>query len=187
MREIKKAVLLFVVLMLLTGVIYPLIVTVLSQIIFPYQANGNLICEVGGRCIGSSLIGQPFSNPKYFWSRPSATGYFQYNPLASGGSNWGPTNMDLINRIKFDVNIFHSTGINGLIPSDLVTSSGSGLDPHISVEAATIQIPRIARERHVPEERVYQLVQNYIENRQLGFLGNRRVNVLKLNLALDRL
>jgi K+-transporting ATPase KdpC subunit len=185
MREVRKAALLFVLLLLLTGVLYPLIVTVLSQIIFPHQANGSLISEADGTCIGSSLIGQPFSDPRYFWSRPSATADFPYNPLASGGSNWSPTNTDLITRIKSDVNVLHLTGIKGLLPSDLLTSSGSGLDPHISVEAAILQIPRIARERHVTEERIYRLVQNHIENRQLGFLGNRRVNVLKLNLALD--
>jgi len=185
MREIRKAVLLFVALLLLTGVFYPLVVTVLAQLIFPHQANGSLICEADATCIGSSLIGQLFSDPKYFWSRPSATGDFPYNPLASGGSNWGPANVDLINRTKSCVAAFQSMGIKGLLPSDLAMASGSGLDPHISVEAATIQIPRIARERHVSEERIYRLVQNHVENRQLGFLGNRRVNVLKLNLALD--
>ena len=187
MKEIKKAVLLFVILLVLTGVIYPVIVTVLAHIIFPRQAEGSLIYKADGTCIGSSLIGQSFSDPRYFWSRPSATADFPYNPQASGGSNLGPTNQDLLAHIKERVASFQSTGINGLLPADLVMASGSGLDPHISTEAAMIQIPRIARERHVSEEKVRSLVQDYLEDRQFGFLGAKRVNVLKLNLALDNL
>jgi K+-transporting ATPase ATPase C chain len=187
MQEIKKAVLLFVVLLLLTGVLYPVVVTLLAHVIFPRQAAGSLIYKPGGKCIGSSLIGQSFSDPRYFWSRPSATADLPYNPLASGGSNLGPTNIDLINRIKERAALFQSMGNNEPLPADLVTASGSGLDPHISLEAAMIQIPRIARGRHVSEEKVRNLVQNYFEDRQLGFLGAKRVNVLKLNLALDNL
>jgi K+-transporting ATPase ATPase C chain len=187
MREIKKAVLLFVVLSLLTGVFYPMLVTVLAHVIFPRQAGGSLVYKADGLCIGSSLIGQSFSDPRYFWSRPSATADFPYNPLASGGSNLGPTNKDLINRIKVYVATYQSMNNHGALPADLVMASGSGLDPHISIESAIIQIPRIARERHVSEIKIHQLVQNYTENRQFGFLGNKRVNVLKLNLALGNL
>jgi K+-transporting ATPase ATPase C chain len=187
MKEIKKAVLFLVVLSFLTGVLYPVVVTILAQVIFPHQAGGSLIHKSDGTAIGSSLIGQPFSGSGYFWSRPSATADFPYNPLASGGSNWGATNPDLINRIKTYVTILQSAGIDGSIPADLVTTSASGLDPDISLESAIIQIPRIARERNVSEEKINRLVQNFIEYRQLGFLGQKRVNVLKLNLALDNL
>jgi K+-transporting ATPase ATPase C chain len=187
MKEIKKAVLLFVALSLLTGVLYPMVVTVLARVIFPRQATGSLIYKPDGTCIGSSLIGQSFSDPRYFWPRPSATADFPYNPLASGGSNLGPTNKDLVKRIKECATTFQSIDTNKLLPADLVMSSGSGLDPHISIEAAIIQIPRVARERHVSEEKIRSLVQNYLEDRQFGFLGRKRVNVLKLNLALDNL
>lgn len=187
MKEIKRAVLLFVALSLLTGVFYPVVVTVLARVIFPRQATGSLIYKPDGTCTGSSLIGQSFSDPRYFWSRPSATADFPYNPLASGGSNLGPTNKDMVKRIEDRIILFRSMGINSLLPADLVMASGSGLDPHISIEAAIIQIPRIARERHVSEEKVLSLVQNYLEDPQFGFLGARRVNVLKLNLALDNL
>ena len=183
----KRAILLFVALSLLTGVLYPMVVTVLARVIFPRQAAGSLIYKTDGTCIGSSLIGQSFSDPRYFWSRPSATADFPYNPLASGGSNLGPTNKDFINRINECVTTYQSTGTNTPLPADLAMTSGSGLDPHISIEAAIIQIPRIARERHVSEEKVRSLVQNYLENRQFGFLGTKRDNVLKLNLALDNL
>ena len=187
MRETKKAVLLFVVLSLLTGVFYPMVVTFLAHVIFPGQATGGLIYKVNGTCIGSSLIGQSFSDPRYFWPRPSATSEFPYNPLASGGSNLGPTNKDLLEHIKERVTSFRSTGIKIPIPADLIMASGSGLDPHISIEAAIIQIPRIAKERHVSEEKIRNLVQNYLESSQFGFLGIKRVNVLKLNIALDNL
>jgi K+-transporting ATPase ATPase C chain len=186
-REIRKAVLLFVVLSLFTGILYPMVVTVLARIIFPRQAEGSLIYKADGVCIGSSLIGQPFSDPGYFWSRPSATADFPYNPSASSGSNLGPTNKGLIEHVKECALYFQSTGIKSPIPADLVMASGSGLDPHISMEAAIMQIPRIARERHVSEEKIRSLVQNHIEDRQFGLLGAKRVNVLKLNLALDNL
>jgi potassium-transporting ATPase KdpC subunit len=185
MRETKRAVLLFVILLLLTGVLYPLVVTVLARVIFPRQAGGSLVYKADGVCIGSSLIGQSFSDPRYFWSRPSATADFPYNPLASGGSNLGPTNSNLLEQIEERVTSVQSTGIIEPFPADLVMASGSGLDPHISMESAIIQIPRVARERHIPEEKVRQLVQNSVEDRQFGLLGTKRVNVLKLNLALD--
>jgi K+-transporting ATPase ATPase C chain len=187
MKEIKKGILLFVALSLLTGVLYPAAVTVLAQFIFPQQANGSLIRSADGTPVGSALIGQPFSDPKYFWPRPSATTDFPYNALASGGSNLGPTNKDLVSQVADRVKSFRESGIQGPIPADLVMASGSGLDPHISLEAALIQIPRIVKERKVSEEEVRSLVQNCLEGRQFGFLGATRVNVLKLNLALDKL
>jgi K+-transporting ATPase ATPase C chain len=186
MKEIKNGILLFVVLTLLTGVIYPAVVTVIAQVIFPQQAAGSLILKSDGTTIGSSLIGQPFSDPKYFWSRPSATTDFPYNALASGGSNLGPTNKDLIGQVADRVKSFRESGIQGQLPADLVMASGSGLDPNISPEAAFIQIPRIAKERKVSEEKLHSLVQAHLEDRQFGFLGAPRVNVLKLNLALDK-
>ena len=187
MKEIKRAVLLFVALSILTGVFYPLAVTVLAQILFPKQVSGSLIYATDGKPAGSVLIGQPFSDPKYFWPRPSATTDFPYNALASGGSNLAPTNKGLILQVAERVKYFRESGVQGPLPPDLVTSSGSGLDPHISPEAALVQIARIAKERNVPEETVYSLVQNNVEGRQFGFLGVPRVNVLKLNLDLDKL
>ncbi len=187
MKEIKRAVLLFIALTILTGVFYPAAVTVLAQFIFPKQASGSLIYRAEGRPAGSELIGQPFSDPKYFWSRPSATNDFPYNALASGGSNLGPTNKDLIGQVSERIKSFRQSGIQGPLPADLVTASGSGLDPHISLDGALLQVPRIARERHISEEKIKALVQNHLEGRQFGFLGESRVNVLKLNLALDTL
>jgi K+-transporting ATPase ATPase C chain len=186
MKEIKKGILLFVALTLLTGVIYPAVVTVIAQVIFPQQANGSLIRSADGTPVGSALIGQPFSDPKYFWPRPSATTDFPYNALASGGSNLGPTNKDLISQVAERVKAFRESGIQGPLPADLVMASGSGLDPHISLGAALMQIPRIVKERKVNEEKVRALVQEHLEGRQFGFLGVPRVNVLKLNLALDK-
>jgi K+-transporting ATPase ATPase C chain len=185
MKEIKTAVLLFIVLTLLTGVLYPAVVTILAQSIFPQQAAGSLIIRSDGTSMGSALIGQPFSDPKYFWPRPSATADFSYNALASGGSNLGPTNKDLISQVSDRVRSFRESGIQGPLPSDLVMASGSGLDPHLSPESALIQIPRIAKERKVSEEMLRSLVQAHLEDRQFGFLGAPRVNVLKLNLALN--
>jgi len=187
MKEIKRAVLLFVALSILTGVFYPLAVTALAQIIFPKQAAGSLIYATDGNPAGSVLIGQPFSDPKYFWPRPSATTDFPYNTLASGGSNLAPTNKGLIIQVAERVKSFRESGVQEPLPPDLVTSSGSGLDPHISPEAALMQVPRVAKERNVPEETVHSLVQNNVEGRQFGFLGVPRVNVLKLNLDLDKL
>ena len=185
MKEIKKAVLLFLALSILTGIFYPMSITFLAQITFPKQAAGSLVYKEDGTLTGSTLIGQPFSAPKYFWPRPSATTDFPYNALASGGSNSGPTNKDFISQVAERVKTFRKSGIEGLLPADLVTASGSGLDPHISAESAILQIPRIARQRHVPEEKIKDLVRSHLEDRQFGFLGIQRVNVLKLNLALD--
>ncbi|VVB86566.1 Potassium-transporting ATPase KdpC subunit [uncultured archaeon] len=185
MNQIKTALKLFAILMILVGIIYPVAVTVLAQLIFPKEAGGSLIYDSGGTLKGSALIGQPFSDPKYFWSRPSATSDFPYNPLASGGSNLGPTNKVLIDQISNRTELLKSSGIQAPVPSDLVEASASGLDPHISIQSALIQIPRVARERNLDEGTVRKLVLEHVEERQFGFLGEQRINVLELNLALD--
>jgi K+-transporting ATPase ATPase C chain len=187
MKEIKTGIFLFAVLTMLTGVIYPAAVTVLAQAIFPKQSAGSIIYKTDGTPTGSESIGQQFSDPKYFWSRPSATADFPYNPMASGGSNLGPTNKDLIAQVGNRVKSLRGNGITAPIPADMVTSSGSGLDPHISPAAAEYQIRRVAKIRGLDEAKVRALVAQYTEDRQLGFLGAQRVNVLKLNLALDNL
>jgi K+-transporting ATPase ATPase C chain len=171
---------------LLFGIIYPLAVTELAQWIFPRQANGEMI-NVGGGAVGSSLIGQPFSSPGYFHSRPSAAGPAGYDPNASGGgaSNLGPTNSALITRVKGDVEHAQAENPGAAIPADMVTTSGSGLDPHISPASAEFQIPRVAKERGMSEGDVRALVQKHTEARQFGFLGEPRVNVLDLNLELN--
>jgi K+-transporting ATPase ATPase C chain len=185
MKMIKTAISLFVTLVLIVAIIYPLIITSLAQLVFPRQAVGSLVRNSKGEVIGSELIGQPFSDTKYFWPRPSATSDFPYNPMASGGSNLGPTNKDLIKQISERVQSLRSSGIQSPIPSDLVMASASGLDPHISLEAALAQIPRVAKTRGLDENRVRDLVFANTEGRLFGFLGHQRVNVLKLNLALD--
>jgi K+-transporting ATPase ATPase C chain len=173
---------------ILTGLLYPLLVTGIAQLIFPGRANGSLI-QKGGKLLGSELIGQPFRDPKYFWSRPSATTPYAYDAAASSGSNYGPLNPALLDSVKKRVqNLKTADPQNSLpIPVDLVTSSGSGLDPHISIAAAQYQISRVARARGMSEERVRSLVGQSTEGRQLGFLGEPRVNVLELNLALDEM
>jgi K+-transporting ATPase ATPase C chain len=186
-KQIRIPVLLFIALFLLTGILYPAAVTVLARLIFPGQASGSFVYRSDGTPIGSALIGQSFSDPKYFWPRPSATADFPYNAMASGGSNMGPTNQYLISQVAERVESFRKSGIAGSLPADLVAASGSGLDPHISEEAALLQIPRVARQRRIPEEKIKSLVHNRLERRQLGFLGAPRVNVLLLNLDLDRL
>jgi K+-transporting ATPase ATPase C chain len=170
----------------LFGIIYPLAVTELAQWIFPRQANGEMI-DVGGTLAGSSLIGQTFSSPGYFRSRPSAAGAAGYDPdAASGGaSNLGPTNSALITRVKGDVEHAQAENPGAAIPADMVTTSGSGLDPHISPASAEFQVPRVAKERGMSESDVRALVQKHTEGRQLGFLGEPRVNVLELNLELN--
>ncbi len=169
--------------MVLTGIVYPVAVTVLAQLFFPYQAGGSLVYDKGN-LTGSALIGQPFSDPKYFWSRPSASDP-PYNPLASGGSNLGPTNKVLIEQISNRTEFLESSGIQAPVPSDLVEASASGLDPHISVNAALVQVPRVVRARNLSEDAVRNLVLQHVEDRDFGFLGEQRINVLKLNLALD--
>jgi K+-transporting ATPase ATPase C chain len=167
----------------LCGIIYPLVVTGLAQAIFPRQANGELI-QKDGKTVGSSLIGQGFSGPGYFHSRPSAAGN-GYDAANSGGSNLGPTNQKLIDRVHQDVTSLQAENPNQLVPIDLVTTSASGFDPDITVAAADYQIPRIARERKMSEDAVRQLIAKHTSGRQLGFLGEPRVNVLELNLDLD--
>ena len=170
----------------LLGIIYPLAVTGLAQWVFPRQANGEII-NSGGRLVGSSLIGQPFISAGYFHSRPSAAGAAGYDPDApsGGASNLGPTNSALITRVNGDVQRLQAENPGARIPVDLVTSSGSGLDPHVSPAAAEFQVPRVARERGMSEADVRALVAKHTEGRQWGFLGEARVNVLELNLELD--
>jgi K+-transporting ATPase ATPase C chain len=173
---------------LLTGLVYPLAVTGMAQLIFPYQANGSLM-QRDGEVIGSELIGQSFTDAKYFWGRPSATVPVPYNAAASSGSNLGPTNPALEQAVRARIEALQSAdpGNEAPIPVDLVTASASGLDPHISVAAALYQVPRVARERSLSETQVRLLVAQYTEGPQFGFLGEPRVNVLRLNLALDGL
>ena len=187
MKNLISAVLMTVVTTILLGLIYPLAVTGLAQVMFPDQANGQLIRGADGALIGSRLIGQPFSSPGYFRSRPSAAGATGYDAGISGGSNLGPTNQKLIDRIKADVEKLQAENPGRAVPVDLVTSSGSGLDPHISPAAAEFQVPRVASERGMIEAEVRTIVAAHTEGRQFGLLGERRVNVVELNLDLDRM
>ena len=197
LREIRPAIVVLVALTLITGLIYPLVMTGIAGLIFPRQAQGSLI-ERDGKIVGSELIGQVFTSDKYFHGRPSATTApdpkdatksipAPYNAANSGGSNLGPSNKALIDRVQGDINALKKENPSTPIPADLVTTSASGLDPHISPEAALFQVPRIAKARNLPEDRIRQLVEDNTEGRFLGFLGEPRLNVLLLNLALDRI
>jgi len=186
MKNFITAILMTVITTVLLGLIYPLVVTGLAQVIFPHQANGSLIKNANGETIGSELIGQPFAAPGYFLSRPSAAGSAGYDAGASSGSNLGPTNQKLIDRIKADVEKYQAENPGKPIPIDLVTTSGSGLDPHISPANAEFQIPRVVKERGLSETEVRQIVAKFTEGRQFGFLGEPRVNVLLMNLELDK-
>lgn len=186
--HIRPAIVSLLVWTVITGVAYPLLVTAIAQMGFPHQANGSLIGK-GERPVGSELIGQPFDDPKYFWGRPSGTAPFADNAAASSGSNHGPTNPALADAVKARVETLRAAGPDkqAPVPVDLVTASGSGLDPHISPAAAEYQVARVARARRLGEARVRDLVAAHTEGRQFGLLGEPRVNVLRLNLALDAL
>lgn len=186
LEQLKPAIMMLLFLTVLTGLVYPLGITAIAQLLFPYQANGSLIVK-DGHVLGSSLIGQPFDDPKYFWSRPSATSPYPYNAAASAGSNLGPTNDALITAVRGRIDALKAAdpGNTARVPVDLVTASGSGLDPHISPAAAEYQLQRVARRRGIDEQIVRRLVSEQTEGRQWGIFGEPRVNVLMLNLALD--
>ncbi|OQW59325.1 MAG: potassium-transporting ATPase subunit C [Proteobacteria bacterium SG_bin9] len=196
LSEIRPAIFVLIILTLITGLVYPLTITGAAGLLFPYQAQGSLI-EKDGKTVGSALIGQEFKEDKYFHGRPSATVApdpadssktvsAPYNAANSGGSNLGPTSKALADRVKEDVDKLKAENPSMPVPIDLVTTTASGLDPHISPEAALFQVPRVAKVRNLPEERVRKLVSDHIEGRLAGFLGEPRVNVLALNLALDK-
>ena len=188
LKHLRITIISLILFTILTGMIYPLAVTGISQLIFPGKANGSLI-KKEGKVLGSELIGQPFSDPKYFWSRLSATGPYAYNAGSSSGSNYGPLNPALFDAVKKRVqDLKAADSLNTKpIPVDLVTASGSGLDPHISIAAAIYQASRVARTRGLTEEQVRSMIGQYTDGRSLGFLGEPGVNVLQLNLALDEL
>ena len=184
--ELRPALVLFVLLSLITGLAYPLLVTGIAQLAFPAQANGSLIVR-DGKVLGSELIGQAFADPKYFWGRPSATSPMPYNAANSAGSNLGPSNPALADAVKARIDALRAAdpGNAAAVPVDLVTASASGLDPHISRAAADWQLARVARVRGLPEARVRELVEQHTAGPRLGFIGETRVHVLRLNLALD--
>jgi K+-transporting ATPase ATPase C chain len=197
LRELRPAIVLVIILTVITGLIYPLVMTGIAGVLFPSQAQGSLV-EVDGKVVGSTLIGQEFTSDKYFHGRPSATTApdpndssktvpAPYNAANSGGSNLGPTNKALIDRVKADVDKLKQENPSAAVPIDLVTTTASGLDPDITPEAALFQVPRVAKARNIPEDRLRQLVNDRVQGRLLGLFGEPRVNVLALNMALDGL
>jgi K+-transporting ATPase ATPase C chain len=184
--QIRPAIISIAIFTLLTGIIYPLLITGIAQVIFPHQANGSLIVQ-NGQAVGSNLIGQSFDDPRYFWGRLSATSPYPYNAASSTGSNLGPSSPALTDEVKARIAALKAADPtnNSPIPVDLVTSSGSGLDPNISVAAALYQVPRVAKARGLNDEVIRSLVDRFTEGRQFGVLGEPRINVLELNLALD--
>ena len=197
LREIRPAIVLVIILTVITGLIYPLFMTGIAGVLFPTQAQGSLV-EIDGKVVGSTLIGQEFTSDKYFHGRPSATTApdpndssktvpAPYNAANSGGSNLGPTNKALIDRVKADVDKLKQENPSAPVPIDLVTTTGSGLDPDITPEGALFQVPRVAKARNIPEDRLRQLVNDHVQGRLLGLFGEPRVNVLALNMALDGL
>jgi len=186
-KQLKSAFLVFLFLTVITGIIYPFVVTVIAQTVFHHQANGSIIVK-DGKPAGSSLIGQEFSDPKYFWGRLSATSPAAFNASASSGSNLGPLNTALRRNVEARIELLHSTGpVNkNPVPVDLITASASGLDPHISIAAAMYQIPRVARLRGITEDEVVKIVRENTQGRFLGIIGEPVVNVLQLNMALDK-
>ncbi len=187
MKDIKPAIMLFIVFTIICGGIYPALVTGVAYALFPKQAAGSFITDKGGKEIGSKLIGQPFADAKYFWPRPSATSDFGFNAMASGGSNAGPTNPAYLQTVGDRVKALRDTGVTGKVPADLVQASASGLDPHVTPESALLQVPRVAKARGVSEKTIIKAVAEATQGRQLGFLGAPRVNVLELNVKLDAL
>lgn len=188
LAAVRTAIFTLVIFTVITGLLYPLLVTGIAQVVFPDKANGSLV-KREGKTLGSELLGQPFSDPKYFWGRLSATGPFAYNAGASSGSNYGPLNPALLEMVRKRVQDLKAADPQNSqpIPADLVTASGSGLDPHVSIAAARYQISRVAHARGMSEVKIRSLVEQYTEGRQLGFLGEPRVNVLKLNIALNEM
>ena len=188
LRTLRDALAMLIMLTIVTGVVYPLVVTGIAQLAMPRAANGSIVLR-DGKAVGSALIGQPFSDPKYFWTRPSATSPMPYNAASSSGSNQGPLNPALADAVKARIDALRKADPDNRapVPVDLVTASASGLDPHISPAAALYQAPRVARARNLAADRVNSLVAQYTQGRQLGFLGEPVVDVLRLNLALDKL
>ena len=187
MKDIKPAILMLIIFTIICGGIYPAIVTGVAHALFPKQAAGSFITDKSGKEICSTLIGQPFADLKYFWPRPSAASDFGYNAMGSGGSNSGPTNPDYLKTVGDRVKALRDSGVTGKVPADLVQASASGLDPHVTPESALLQVARVAKARGVSEDALVKAVSEATEGRQLGFFGEPRVNVLVLNLKLDRL